>query len=117
MLALLTSAYSSYSGCRQYRENLAAARAAAGARSTSTCDRVRHYFNHPGFIETDGGATVAALDTLDPAVRAGAQLLFVTHSIPVAMNDGSGPTAPPMSPSTEDVARLVAAAVAAGIGE
>ena len=51
VLALLHSAYSSYSGCRQYRENLAAAVAPLG-EGAPRIDRVRHYFNHPGFVET-----------------------------------------------------------------
>ncbi len=87
---LLTSAYSSYSGCRQYRENLAAARDSAGADSVQV-DRLRHYFNHPGFVEPMVDATLAALAELDEHVRRDAHLLFVTHSIPVSMNQASGP--------------------------
>lgn len=87
---LLTSAYSSYSGCRQYRENLADAVAEVGA-DAPRLDRLRHYFNHPGFVEANVDATLAALAKLGDSVRHDARLLFVTHSIPVAMNDGSGP--------------------------
>jgi protoporphyrin/coproporphyrin ferrochelatase len=87
---LLTSAYSSYSGCRQYRENLADAVAEAG-EGAPRLDRLRHYFNHPGFLEPMVDATLAALADLTAAVRHDAHLLFVTHSIPVSMNDGSGP--------------------------
>ncbi len=87
--ALLTSAYSSYSGCRQYRENLAdAVEAVPGA---PRIDRLRHYFNHPGFIEPMVDATLAALAELSEDARHGGHLAFVTHSIPIAMNDGSGP--------------------------
>jgi ferrochelatase len=90
---LLTSAYSSYSGCRQYRENLADAvahtKAALGA--APRLDRLRHYYNHPGFVEPMVDATLTALaDLADPA-RRDAHLLFVTHSVPDSMNDASGP--------------------------
>jgi protoporphyrin/coproporphyrin ferrochelatase len=87
---LVTSAYSSYSGCRQYRENLADAAAAVGARAPRL-DRLRHYFNHPGFVEPMVDSTLAALAELDDNVRHDAHIVFVTHSIPIAMNDGSGP--------------------------
>ena len=87
---LVTSAYSSYSGCRQYRENLADAVAEVG-EGAPRLDRLRHYFNHPGFVEPKVDATLAALADLGDAVRHDAHLLFVTHSIPTAMNDASGP--------------------------
>ncbi|MGZ4426508.1 MAG: ferrochelatase [Nocardioidaceae bacterium] len=86
---LVTSAYSSYSGCRQYRENLADA--VAEVEAAPTLDRLRHYFNHPGFVEPMVDATLAALADLGDAVRHDAHVLFVTHSIPVAMNESSGP--------------------------
>jgi ferrochelatase len=90
---LLTSAYSSYSGCRQYRENLAAAVAAVTAEGVEPprLDRLRHYFNHPGFVEPMVDATLSALASLGDAGRRDAVVLFVTHSIPESMNDTSGP--------------------------
>lgn len=53
ILVLATSAYASYSGCRQYRENLAESLAALGAEGLELpkVDKLRHYFNHPGFVE------------------------------------------------------------------
>ena len=87
---LVTSAYSSYSGCRQYRENLADAVAEVG-EDAPRLDRLRHYFNHPGFVEPMVDATLAALADLGDNVRHDAHVLFVTHSIPVSMNEGSGP--------------------------
>ncbi len=87
-VCFLTSAYSSYSGCRQYRENLADA--AAEVSGAPTLDRVRHYFNHPGFVEPMVDATLAALAELPVSARGDARLLFTTHSVPVAMNDASG---------------------------
>src|SRR5512135_1736321 len=50
VLALVTSAYSSYSGCRQYREDLARSLDAAGLVGQLAIDKVRHYFDHPGFV-------------------------------------------------------------------
>ncbi|MFS3129609.1 ferrochelatase [Nocardioides sp. Bht2] len=85
----VTSAYSSYSGCRQYREDLA--RAVAAVPGAPELDRLRAYFNHPGFVEPVVDATLAALARLDPEQRDHARLVFVTHSIPVSMNAGSGP--------------------------
>jgi len=87
---LLTSAYSSYSGCRQYRENLADAVAEVG-EGAPQLDRLRQYFNHPGFVEPMVDATLAALADLGDTGRHDAHVLFVTHSIPLAMNDVSGP--------------------------
>ena len=87
---LLTSAYSSYSGCRQYRENLADAVAEVG-EGAPRLDRLRHYFNHPGFVEPMVDATLAALAELGDDVRHDAHVLFVTHSVPLSMNEVSGP--------------------------
>jgi ferrochelatase len=115
-VVLLTSAYSSYSGCRQYRENLAAAVDVVGERAPQL-DRIRHYFNHPGFVEAMVANTVAALATLPDDVRPGAHLVFVTHSVPVPMNATSGPAGGAYEGQHREVARLVAAGVAAVTGE
>lgn len=86
----VTSAYSSYSSCRQYRENLFDS---LGDRPDDgpVLDKLRHYFNHPGFVEANVDATLAALADLPSDVRDDAHLVFVTHSIPTGMNDSSGP--------------------------
>lgn len=93
VLVLATSAYASYSGCRQYRENLAAALAvlAGEGRAPLSVDKLRHYFNHPGFVRPMAEATVAALAELPEEVRDGARIAFTTHSIPTAAADTSGP--------------------------
>jgi protoporphyrin/coproporphyrin ferrochelatase len=85
----VTSAYSSYSSCRQYRENLFDA--VAAVEGAPVLDKLRIYFNHPGFVEPAVDATLAALADLPDDVRDRAHLAFVTHSIPDTMNDGSGP--------------------------
>jgi ferrochelatase len=89
-LVILTSAYSSYSGCRQYRENLAAAVAEAGLTGQLEVDKVRAYFDHPGFIEPMVQHTLTALGEL-PVVDGATRLVFSTHSIPVASAARSGP--------------------------
>lgn len=81
-LCLVTSAYASYSGCRQYRENLFAAR----DDTEIELNRIRHYSNHPGFIGPFAEATAEALD----GAPAGTHVVFVTHSIPTTMNEASG---------------------------
>lgn len=89
----VTSAYASYSSCRQYRENLfdAVEQAGADVEGAPVLDKLRLYFNHPGFVEPVVDATLAALAELPDDVRESAHLTFVTHSIPDTMNDGSGP--------------------------
>jgi ferrochelatase len=83
-IACFTSAFSSYSGCRQYRENIAAAREQVGAGAPQV-DRLRMFFNHPGFIGPMVERVQAALAQVPAQRRAGAHLLFSAHSIPLAM--------------------------------
>lgn len=83
-LAFVTSAMSSYSGCRQYREDIARAREAVGDGAPMV-DKLRVFFNHPGFIEPVAEHVVAAFDSLEPEYRGEATLLFTAHSIPLAM--------------------------------
>ncbi|MEV6651502.1 ferrochelatase [Streptomyces sp. NPDC051219] len=90
---LATSAYASYSGCRQYRENLADALATLQAEGLELprVDKLRHYFNHPGFVRPMVDGVLASLAALPEDVRAGAHLAFTTHSIPQSAADTSGP--------------------------
>ena len=87
-LAFVTAAYSSYSGCRQYRENLFDA--CAEVDGAPEIDKVRPYFDHPGFVEPFVDATIEALSTLPAHAVEGARLVFTTHSIPTAQADQSG---------------------------
>ena len=89
-VALVTSAYSSYSSCRQYLEDIERARAEAGP-DAPRIDKIRRFFNHPGFIEPFAANTRAALATLPADLRDDAHLVFTAHSIPVAMARASGP--------------------------
>ncbi|MCF3961751.1 ferrochelatase [Streptomyces fuscigenes] len=90
---LATSAYASYSGCRQYRENLADSLATLRAEGLELprVDKLRHYFNHPGFVRPMVDGLLASLADLPEEVRAGAHLAFTTHSIPTSAADTSGP--------------------------
>ncbi|MGI8982676.1 MAG: ferrochelatase [Pirellulaceae bacterium] len=83
-IAFFTSAFSSYSGCRQYRENIAAAQEQVGEGAPQV-DKLRVFFNHPGFIEPVVDSTKAALAELPTERREKARLLFTAHSIPQSM--------------------------------
>ncbi len=93
VLALTTSAYSSYSSCRQYREDLARALEEAGLVGRLEIDRIRQYFDHPGFIGPVADGLAAALTELatEGFDRDAIVVLFTTHSIPTAMAAASGP--------------------------
>jgi ferrochelatase len=93
VLALVTSAYSSYSGCRQYRENLAKALSDTGFSKSMSIDKIRHYFDHPGFIEPFAKGVVTALNAMatEGFSAADIHLFFTTHSIPTSMAETSGP--------------------------
>ncbi|WP_405998049.1 ferrochelatase [Streptomyces sp. NBC_00829] len=115
---LTTSAYASYSGCRQYRENLADALAALDAEGLELprVDKLRHYFNHPGFVRPMIEGVLESLADLPEEVRAGAHLAFTTHSIPTSAADASGPADEHGDGGAYvrehlDVARLIADAV------
>ena len=86
--AFVTSAYSSYSGCRQYLEDLARAREAVGPGAPEVL-KLRVFYNHPGFIETMADRVRAALDQIPPQRRAAAALTFTAHSVPVSMAETS----------------------------
>jgi ferrochelatase len=79
-LAFLTSAYSSYSGCRQYRENLFVAQQAVGPDAPEL-PRLRMLYNHPGFVAANTDRVRDAL----AQVPEGSHVAFTAHSIPVAM--------------------------------
>jgi ferrochelatase len=86
--AFVTSAYSSYSGCRQYLEDLTRACAAAGPGAPEVL-KLRVFYNHPGFIEPMVERVRSAVDRIAPDRRAAAALVFTAHSVPVAMAESS----------------------------
>jgi ferrochelatase len=86
-IAFVTSAYSSYSGCRQYRENIAAACAAVGERAPQI-DKIRVFFNHPGFVGPMADNVTRALGQFPENARGQVPVFFTAHSIPTSMADG-----------------------------
>ena len=100
VFAFVTSAYSSYSGCRQYRENIVQAQTECDA-SGMEVNKLRVFFNHPGFLEPMMENTRAALASL----AGPAKLLFTAHSIPLSMNPDQR-----YVPQLREASRLVAEA-------
>jgi protoporphyrin/coproporphyrin ferrochelatase len=78
-LGFVTSAFSSYSGCRQYREDVERAQMAIGP-GAPIVDKIRQFYNHPGYVATMKARVGEALEKLP-----GAQLVFTAHSIPMSM--------------------------------
>jgi ferrochelatase len=122
-VALVTSAFSSYSGCRQYREDLAVTldkRGQLGADGSMGVqfDKVRSYFNHPGFAQANVDAVVEAYAELAAQGGSGAdaKLVFVTHSIPDTMEAASRISRATYSEQHLDLAGVVAAQVAERLG-
>ena len=87
-LAFFTSAYSSYSGCRQYREDIARAQAEVGEGAPQV-SLIRKFYNHPGFILPNAENVRLALEEIAPERRAAAQVAFTAHSIPMGMANNS----------------------------
>jgi ferrochelatase len=83
-LAFFTSAYSSYSGCRQYREDITRAQDVVGAAAPRV-EKLRAFYNHPGFIEPNIENVGKALDQIPKERRERARLAFTAHSIPFSM--------------------------------
>jgi ferrochelatase len=102
-----TSAWSGYSSCTQYVEDIARARRAAGPQAPELV-KLRPYFDHPLFVEMFVGAIAAAADTLPAQLRGDARLVFTAHSIPVAADARCGPQL--YSRQVAYATRLVAAA-------
>jgi ferrochelatase len=123
LLAIATSAYSSFSSCRQYREDFARVLTDTGLVGTITIDKVRQFFDHPGFVAPFvAGVRDAVAGFLAEGIAADRiQVLFSTHSIPLADAQRSGPRDIDFGPGGayaaqhEAVAGLVMAEIATGI--
>mgnify|MGYP001218694102 CR=1 FL=1 len=102
-LAFVTSAYSSYSSCRQYLDDIEAARREVGD-DAPIVDKIRQFYDHPGFVEPMARNVIAARDSLPADVRDDARLVFSAHSVPVAMAATS-----PYVAQLLEASRLVAA--------
>ena len=123
VVALVTSAYASYSGCRQYREDLAKVldkRGQLGPDGSTGIqfDKVRAYFNTPGFVQGNVDAVVEAYAKLaaDGGDPAAAELVFVTHSIPDVMEAASGVGHATYREQHLDIAAVIAAQVGEALG-
>ncbi len=106
-LALVTSAFGSFSGCRQYLGDIDRARAEVGP-GAPVIDKLGLFWDRPGFLDTVADATAAALARIEPTGRGPVALVFSAHSIPRSMAA--------VSPY-ESQLRAAARSVAARVGE
>jgi len=83
-LAFITSAYSSYSGCRQYREDIMRAQGEVG-EDAPEIDKIRAFFNHPGFVDATEERLREAIAQIPAASQHNLQIVYVAHSIPISM--------------------------------
>ncbi|GHE07788.1 ferrochelatase [Klenkia taihuensis] len=115
---LATSAYASFSGCRQYHEDVARARVALesdpSAPAGPTAEKLPHYYDADGFVQANADALAAALAELPEELRDGARLVATAHSIPDAMAAVAGPGGHTYERELETAARLVVDRVAPG---
>ncbi len=86
-IAFVTAGYSSYSSCRQYLENIEQARLSVGAGAPQI-DKIRPFYNHPGFITANTDRLLSALNNLSGERKEKAQIIFTAHSIPMTMAEG-----------------------------
>jgi ferrochelatase len=107
-LAVVLSGFSSYSSCRQYRENIEDARRIAGP-SAPEIDKVRVFYNHPGFVGAIVDCVRAAIDKVPESSRDRLRIAFTAHSVPVSMAQGSDYAA-----QLAETSRLVADEVSVG---
>lgn len=92
LLSVTTSAYSCYSSCRQYREDIAAAQLELGEEGKQVhVDKIRQYWNHPGFSGANSRIVTEGARQMHERTGVVPHLVFVTHSLPDSMDDTSGP--------------------------
>jgi ferrochelatase len=101
----VTSAYSSYSGCRQYREDIARAQSEVGSGAPEV-DKLRAFFNHPAFIEATVERVGDALRAVPADAQRNVQIVYLAHSIPVSMANSSDYVL-----QLEEVRRLISGAL------
>ncbi len=87
-LAFVTSAYSSYSGCRQYREDISRAQAEVGTGAPEI-DKLRAFYNHPGFIDATEARLRDAVNEVPGSARENIEVVYTAHSIPMSMANTS----------------------------
>jgi ferrochelatase len=109
-LGFVTSAYSSYSSCRQYREDIARAQGEVGLSQglgAPVVEKLRAFFNHPAFVEVIADRVRAALRDVPADSRQNVQIIYTAHSIPLSMAHTSD-----YVKQLEEVRRLVSAELA-----
>jgi ferrochelatase len=114
-----TSAFASWSGCRQYHEDVARARSVLTGVAPGggpTAEKLPHYGDHPGFVRANADALAEALASLPDDVRDTARLVATAHSIPDTMAAVAGPAGGAYQEELLRSARLVVDAVAPGRG-
>ncbi len=87
-LAFITSAFGSYSGCRQYREDIERARTEVG-QGAPEIQKLRTFHNHPAFLAATADRVRTALEKIAPDRRDCVPLVFTAHSIPLSMAEVS----------------------------
>jgi protoporphyrin/coproporphyrin ferrochelatase len=118
-LAFVTSGYSSFPSCRQYLRDIDTARQHVGSAAPQV-DKLRQYFNHPGYVGSFAAAAAAALATLPAGLLAqgaprgtapgdAVDLIFTAHSVPASMAEAAGPAGGAYQAQLAETARLVAA--------
>ena len=110
-LAFVTSPFGSYSSCRQYLEDIAAATADGGP----VIDKIRHYHDHPGYVDPHADAVRAATASLADGPPEATRLIFTAHSIPTSMNERSGPDGGRYEAQMRETATLVAERAGTGL--
>jgi ferrochelatase len=111
-LTFVTSAFGSYSGCRQYLDDIVTARAEVGTGAPSV-DKIRHYHDHPGYVLPLADAVRAALATL--SADGDTRLVFTAHSVPLSMDASAGPEGHRYTVQLAETAKLVAERAAPGM--
>ncbi|MAE63089.1 MAG: ferrochelatase [Phycisphaeraceae bacterium] len=91
-LVFITSAFGTYSGCRQYLDDIDRARGEIGD-AAPVLEKLRLFYNHPGFVETMAEQVIDALDEVPVERRDAAQIVYTAHSIPESMAAGCSYTA------------------------
>jgi protoporphyrin/coproporphyrin ferrochelatase len=113
-LAFVTSAFGSYSSCRQYLDDIEKARAQVGP-DAPIVDKIRHSHDHPGFVRPHADAVRAAMAQLSDVDAHEVRLVFTAHSIPSTMEAQSGPDGGRYTAQLHETATLVAADTIPGL--
>src|SRR5258707_12205843 len=114
-IAFATSAYSSFSSCRQYLDDIDRARAMVGEKAAQVA-KIPPYYRHEAFIASFADAAAQAVESLPEELMAGSELVFTAHSIPESMAAASGPRGTAYQAQLAEAAGLVAGGLGRGSG-